>query len=181
MRRFARWLLAFSTVASLLILAAAVVMWVRSYRVADAVQRFTPGHYVELFSDDGRFGTRLTTFPRARSRTAGDLAWRHETRKPGNFAGPRGDSTRDGLGFKRVTFTHPRGGYRLTIVALPWWLAAGGASVIPIVAGIARFRRGRPVRVGFCRACGYDLRASPERCPECGAASGGGRVVQGHA
>jgi hypothetical protein len=40
-----------------------------------------------------------------------------------------------------------------------------GGPLRRLVRARQRWRRGR---TGMCQACGYDLRASPDRCPECG-------------
>src|SRR5262249_11061766 len=52
------------------------------------------------------------------------------------------------------------------IVAVRFWLSYLGSFAISYVL-LSRFAL-KPKAKGFCPACGYDLRATPERCPECG-------------
>ena len=59
--------------------------------------------------------------------------------------------------------------YRTARAGIPHWLVCGATALLPAVA-VWRRRRDRlaAIAAGHCSRCGYDLRASPERCPECG-------------
>jgi len=47
----------------------------------------------------------------------------------------------------------------------PCWALALLAALTPVVWMIRKRQRSKP---GHCMVCGYDLRATPDRCPECG-------------
>jgi hypothetical protein len=51
---------------------------------------------------------------------------------------------------------------------LPLWLVSIAMGVVVIGAMASRLRQQLRYKPGCCENCGYDLRASPERCPECG-------------
>ena len=53
-------------------------------------------------------------------------------------------------------------------VAYPWLIAL--PAMIVLASLRAGFRSWRRIARGCCVRCGYDLRASSERCPECGTA-----------
>jgi len=73
-------------------------------------------------------------------------------------------------------------GYRVTnpgptpartwVLIFPYWLVAiifGVPVALSLLGQYRQRRRRRWARLGCCSACGYDLRATPDRCPECGA------------
>ena len=57
----------------------------------------------------------------------------------------------------------------LRTLILPFWIPLGviGFVVWRLRFSPANLRRQR-IKLGLCLTCGYDLRASKERCPECG-------------
>jgi hypothetical protein len=63
------------------------------------------------------------------------------------------------------------GGVRARVVIIPYWSAVALLGLLGAakLAAVRSRRRGRRcIAAGLCVRCGYDLRASPERCPECG-------------
>lgn len=61
---------------------------------------------------------------------------------------------------------------RSMAVFVPHWAIALLLVILPAIWLPRELRRRRRLRHGLCVKCGYDLRASPTRCPECGTATG---------
>jgi len=56
-----------------------------------------------------------------------------------------------------------------TAVTVPHWFVVLATAVPTLLWVRGALRHWRWARQGRCRSCGYDLRSSPDRCPECGA------------
>lgn len=159
--------------ASLLVCLAAVTFAVRGIWWSDWVRFGGPSHTAMV----GCMGSSAwwTFWLDADTQRRGFAAGSHESRNT-YFSGPP-TLEMNWLGFSAhtgrtdPTHTSPFGGNRPYVtVIIPHWMLAAAAGVLPAWWMIRR-RRASRLRPGHCRRCGYDLRATPDRCPECGQVS----------
>jgi hypothetical protein len=138
MRRLAQYLCVVCFGVSLVLAVTGFVLWMASY---------SAGYYLTLSEGQGGAGRQISI-----ARGVFRFNWRD------GWLGPDGSRW-----FSKVIADV--GDYSsLNSVYVPMWVLVGAAA---LTAGA--FYRLMPSRYrkGCCRRCGYDLRASPERCPEC--------------
>ncbi|HQY89020.1 MAG TPA: hypothetical protein PK402_10195, partial [Tepidisphaeraceae bacterium] len=92
--------------------------------------------------------------------------WPFGESSPSNFYVSNADpKTMLGFGFDHWS-TSPR--IKLWAIVAPFWSLATLTAILPLIV-IHRKIRSRHRDPFACPTCGYDLRATPDRCPECGA------------
>jgi hypothetical protein len=148
--------------------AISAAMWVRSLVAFDQLTWTGPTERWLLSSAHAQLAFTIS----------GGADWTGEPRFGRSVGSPRPDSitsARD-AGWSRlrthvdhagfVVWSGSVGERFVTSVVVPWWSVAALVSVLPALRLVCAARRIRAA--GRCGRCGYDLRATPERCPECG-------------
>jgi len=194
MRRFLKWSFTATAAVSLLLCAAAFVLWVRSYWVWEDLYIFQPPSYACRRALPFPFTVRSSAGglcigllrphgpvpPQEVQREARDFPpWSFERIKtqpiyprsvgPSQTPSSPGWTESLGVSWARWPSTTEFVTYDALLITFPYWMAALAAAILPAVWTIRQRRQRRRRSFGLCHVCGYDMRATPERCPECGA------------
>ena len=162
-------------------------MWVRSHWTRDMITAY-PSTTSHLDSESGELAIGLETYA-FRTFRLNDCEYVHApigvispSLKPSMFlwiemGGDTSDTNAMLSTFRNYRDNAPRIAIRSSKrnpggsvigIRLAYWAIVVSTAVLPALVGFQRVQRYRRGHAGRCLNCGYDLRATPDRCPECG-------------
>jgi hypothetical protein len=166
MSRYGRILLNVVNVLSLLLLLAVTIAWATSYRWSVDLD-FSEGSDLRLLSSQ-RGSIYLWLCRGGRFYSSSTCIKVDDARKLSRIVRVYGDDYDDGRLPVRILLSTGGVEDSKRIYAASDWLLAALAAALPACRFRNLWRNRRRRRLGICPACGYDLRATPDRCPECG-------------
>ena len=164
---------------------ASLTLWARSYTGSDSITRrwmtAADAHHsqhqsqeIQWTAGQMRFLVRHDTsfFPAHLTEDAARPRWSYFRYGKGHIGwdAPPATTTWNRLGFAawETGWSASFADSQDRVWAIPAWLLCAALAILPAVWVYGAYRRHRRRLIGRCIACGYDLRATPDRCPECG-------------
>ena len=145
------------------------VLWVRSYWATDCLQYVTSTDLTAILSTRGNFLLRSDTMSGAFFAPEAVTTYYWSTRPPEDAAGYRPPRTWSEWSWAGVRVQS--GAWQWVsrrVIIVPAWMVLLVTAILPFL-WMRVYLRDRPRPNNVCPCCGYDLRATPDRCPECGA------------
>ncbi len=105
-------------------------------------------------------------------------AWRLVETNPSGLLELLRKNGEERWGFGLARMPVPKKYIDQSLVMLPWWTLCSITAIWPLRRLYVGARRRARLAAGLCGSCGYDLRHSHGRCPECGTAIGLARPSQ---
>jgi len=156
---------------SYLLFWATAVLWARSYFIEDAFAmrgrgKSLPYQYTTLISRYGELTCdqketkRITAWPPS---TGYFRSWEGIKDVSEPFTGVVPRVSEWDVGVIKGSFSATR-----RYVSVSYVFLSALWAILPLICIWRSLVQKRKHRLGICRTCGYDLRATPDRCPECG-------------
>jgi hypothetical protein len=175
-RRLRKWFFNAFVVLSFALFVALSIICIAGFSHELDVSRSSPTTYVSAWSSWGRFwmnfgavdpGQSFPMDPAAAGATDSRWAVWIDNRGSSNATINKGfHSYIDTAGFRFRTGRQMNGHW--AIASVPGWFPIGLTVAFPAYVLIRRVWRSNAKLAGRCAVCGYDLRGTPDRCPECG-------------